>query len=284
MNMSYRHECSGRSCREASRLYWFSRTPVAGFAVCLAVWLAVSISAPLPTQAAAVELVVSVAASLTDVATEVKPLFEAAHPGIRLSFNFGSSGSLGEQIERGAPVDVFIAAAEAPVNQLVRQGLIDESSVRHLAVNRLVLIRPLRSPTVTANDWNDLGSEQIRRVAIGNPEHVPAGEYAKRTLEFLGLWDRVVPKLVLGEDVRQVLQYVRLGAVEAGIVYATDAASAPDVALVAEAPGGSHPPIVYPIAPLRTSRHRDGAEAFVRFMFSEEARNILSRYGFDPAE
>src|SRR5690606_36172960 len=130
-----------------------------------------------------------------------------------------------QQIERGAPVDVFIAAAEAPVEQLVRRGFIAQSAVRHVAANRLVLIVPARPGAAFVHGWKDLRGERVRRVGIGNPDHVPAGAYAKQALEFLGLWNELRPKLVMGEDVRQVLQYVRLGAVDAGIVYATDAAS-----------------------------------------------------------
>ena len=236
------------------------------------------------SHAAAVELVVSVAASLTDAISEVKPRFEAAHPNVRLVLNSGSSGALQQQIERGAPVDAFISAAEDPVNRLVERGFLDQSAVRLVAANRLVLVVPALSNAVAVGDWADLTSARVQRVAIGNPDHVPAGLYAKQTLEFLGLWDQLRPKLVMGEDVRQALQYVRLGAVDAGIVYSTDAAAAPEVAVVAEAPVGSHAPIVYPAAPIQTSRRLKEAEAFVEFLFSDEARQVLKRHGFSPVD
>lgn len=244
----------------------------------------IAVAAPHSVQGASVRLVVSVAASLTDAIAEVKPLFEQAYPSVTLQFNFGSSGALQQQIERGAPVDVFVSAAEAPINHLVEKGLIADGSVRHAAYNRLVLIRPMRPSRVLVDAWADLLGERVERVAIGNPEHVPAGVYAQRTLEFLGLWDHLRPKVIMGEDVRQTLQYVRLGAVDAGIVYATDAATVSDVVVVAKAPDGSHPPVVYPVAPIRTSRHPGEAEAFVRFLLADEAQQILSKHGFVPAE
>ena len=264
--------------------------------------------------AAPAELVVSAAASLADAVAAIKPHFEAAYPGIRLVINTGSSGALQQQIERGAPVDAFIAAAEGPVEQLVQKGFIEPGDVRYIAGNRLVLIRPedparpaggqaaaggatsARSATsagspalgnsalALVNDWQDLATARVRRVAIGNPEHVPAGIYGKQVLESLGLWESVRRKLVMGEDVRQVLQYVRIGAVDAGIVYATEAASAPDVAVVAEAPPGSHTPVVYPAAPIRSSRRLSEARAFVDFFLSDTAQRILAEYGFLPAE
>lgn len=246
--------------------------------------LVFAISAPFSVHAAAVELIVSVPASLTDAVTEIQPHFEAAFPDVKLRLNFGSSGALQQQIEHGAPVDVFISAADAPVNQLIERGLIAESSVRPVAANRLVLISPAHRSAVAIDDWADLQSERVRRVAVGDPQHVPAGIYARETLESLALWDPLQPRFVLGEDVRQVLQYVRLGAVDAGIVYSTDAASAPLVKVVAAAPVGSHHPIIYPAAPIQTSRHPEEAHAFVEFLLSEAARQVFSKHGFSPVE
>ena len=233
--------------------------------------------------AAGVELVVSVAASLKDVALELKPLFEAKHPDVTLLYNFGSSGALERQIERGAPVDVFLSAAEDPVARLAGRGLVAPESIRYVASNRLVLIAPARGRANAPAGWKSLAEAAVRSVAVGNPGHVPAGMYARQVLDFLGLWASLQPKLVTTEDVRQALHYVRIGAVDAGVVYATDAASAPEVRVVAEAPPGSHAPILYPAARIQTSRHPREADAFVEYLFTDEAREVFARHGFGAA-
>lgn len=234
--------------------------------------------------AAGVQLVVSVAASLTDVALEVKPLFEAKHPGVTILYNFGSSGALEQQIERGAPVDVFLSAAEEPVARLISRGLVAAESVRYVASNRLVLIAPARSALNAPTGWAGLGEATVRSVAIGNPEHVPAGMYARHVLDSLGVWESLLPKIVTTEDVRQALHYVRIGAVDAGLVYATDAASSPEVQVIAEAPAGSHAPILYPVARIEASRHPSEVDAFVEYLFTDEVRKIFARHGFGAAE
>lgn len=238
----------------------------------------------LAASAAGAELIVSVAASMTDVAQELKPLFEEAHPGVKVLFNFGSSGALQRQIEHGAPVDVFLSAAIEPVERLLKQGHVVPGSVRYVAGNRLVLIRPAAGAASSVDGWTSLADRAVRSVAIGNPHHVPAGIYGREALEALGLWEAILPKLVFAEDVRQVLHYVRTGAVDAGVVYATDAATSTGVQVVAEAPAGSHGPVIYPVARVQGSRHPQLADAFIAFLFTQEAREILARYGFSPVE
>lgn len=230
-----------------------------------------------------VVLIVSAAASLGRALLELQPEFHRQHPGIRVRFNFGSSGALQAQIARGAPVDVFISAAQAPMDALIASGHVGPAAVRDLASNRLVLVRP-EPPTrgEPVSTWADLATDRARRIAIGNPAHVPAGQYARAVLEHLDLWTLVQPKLVFGEDVRQVLTWVERGEVEAGLVYWSDAAGSARVRVVAEAPPGSHLPIVYPMAGLRDSRHPDAAATFMEFLLGPTGQATLARHGFQP--
>ncbi|MDB4895222.1 MAG: modA [Firmicutes bacterium] len=254
-----------------------------GMALCgalLALSLTACSAAPKPTaQQAPTEVVVSAAASLADVMKPLQSGFEADNPTIKLRFNFGSSGSLQQQIEQGAPVDLFISAATAPMDAIVAKQLVSQSAVKQLAGNKVVLIRP-KSDANGITTWTQLTDSQVKHIALGNPQHVPAGQYGKAVLEKLGLWDRVQGHLILGEDVRQVLNYVESGEVQAGLVYSTDAAQSQKVVVVAEAPAGSHPPVVYPMAVLKDAQHAAQAEAFASYLLSPKGQQVLRQYGF----
>lgn len=230
-------------------------------------------------QARPTEIIVSAAASMKDALNDASAAFSANHPEIRVKLNLGSSGTLQQQIIQGAPVDIFIAAAPEQVDSLVQKSLVEPDSVRMLASNKVVLICPKAGPG-SVKAWDDLKQEQVTRIAIGNPQHVPAGQYAMAVLHSLGLAEAVEKRLVLGADVRQVLNYVETGAVEAGIVYATDAAVSQKVQVVAEAPSGSHPPVVYPMAELRESKHRREARQFADYLLSAPGQEILAKFGF----
>jgi molybdate transport system substrate-binding protein len=194
-------------------------------------------------------------------------------------FNFASSGTLQQQIERGAPVDVFISAADKQMNALAAKNLIVPSTRRVLAHNELVLIVP-RTSRVTVKSFSDLSNPLVRRVAIGAPASVPAGQYAEQMLRKLGLWNSVRPKAVQGKDVREVLTQVALGNVDAGLVYRTDAATTPQVRIVKSAPRGSHRPINYPMALVTSTRNGETARAFLRFLQTQRAKAVLKRRGF----
>jgi molybdate transport system substrate-binding protein len=227
------------------------------------------------------ELTVSAAISLREGFQRIAREFEAAHPGYRLALNFASSGHLQRQIERGAPVDVFASAANRQMDALAKAKQLHPGSRKVFATNRLVLIRPKKSGFVKS--FATLGRDFRGRLVIGNPAHVPAGSYAKQLLESLGYWKSLQPKLVLSDHVRQVLDYVSRGEVDAGIVYRTDALNGKKrVHVVEEAPSGSHKPIEYPIAIVAGTRHLDGAKAFLRFVIGERGQQILVRFGFGP--
>lgn len=236
-----------------------------------------------PIENPPAELVVSAAASLQDALKEIQTAYETEHSSIKLRFNFGSSGALQQQIAQGAPADLFISAATGPMEQLVKAGLVEQSAVQTLVTNSVVLIRSADGPGVV-RDWGDLTSDGVQRIAIGNPQHVPAGQYGQAVLESLDLWAGVEPRLILGEDVRQVLHYVASGEVQAGIVYGTDAATSSKVTVIATAPAGSHAPIRYPIAVVKGSKQATQAEHFTKYLLSEKGQQVLSKYGFGPAQ
>ncbi|MHB9146777.1 MAG: molybdate ABC transporter substrate-binding protein [Symbiobacteriia bacterium] len=233
-----------------------------------------------PQPAVRAELTLSAAASLTDVLRAALPAFERAHPGVIVHLNLGSSGALANQIAQGAPADAFIAAGEEPVSRLVQQGLVDAPTVERFVENRLVLIIPADGPQAV-KDWADLTNPAVRHIALANPAHVPAGQYGQATLEALGLWDKVQPRLVFGEDVRQTMQFVEAGEADAGLVYQTDAATSRKVKVAAQAPAGSHPPIVYPIAFVKGSRHPQQAQALITYLLGPEVAAELRAAGFE---
>ena len=198
------------------------------------------------------ELTVSAAASLTNAFPEIGKRFEQLHPGAKVIFNFAASGALLQQIAQGAPVDVFASADQKTMDQAQEKGLIVPASRKNFVSNTLVLIVPQDSKLALTGP-KDLLLPKVKRVAVGNPDSVPAGRYAKKALTKAGLWQALQPKLIPGESVRQVLDYVSRGEVDAGLVYATDAAIAKGkVKTVAQVQG--HQPIVYPAALVAASR------------------------------
>ena len=227
----------------------------------------------------AVTLTVSAAASLREAVTEIDSLYGAEHPDVRVRANFGASGALRQQIEQGAPVDVFISASERHVDALQQAGRIDPRSRRVLAGNTLVLVVPASSPSPPV-DFRALAGPTVKRVAIGAPASVPAGEYAEQVLRALGIAEAVAPKAVYAQNVRQVLAYVESGEVDAGIVYATDAKVSPRVRVAAAAPAGTHGPIAYPIALVTPAAHEAQARAYAAYLLGPRGREVLARRGF----
>ncbi len=223
-------------------------------------------------------LTVSVAASLQNAMAEIAPVFERSHSGIKLSFNFAGSGTLEQQVERGAPVDVFFPAAPKPMDALAAKGLILADTRRDLLRNQVVLIVPQGSNG--PKRFQDLAGGGVKLIALGDPASVPAGDYGRQTLQALHVWDAVQNKLVLAKDVRQVLAYVETGNADAGIVYATDARESGKVRVAETAPEDSHVPVVYPVAVIRDSRNAAAARAFVLYLAGSYASGVFTRHGF----
>ena len=235
------------------------------------------------STAAAVDLTVSAAMSLKNAFTELGPIFEASHPGMRVYFNFASSGDLAHQIAGGAPADVYASASQRWMDFLAQQDLVLAETRRDFAGNRMVLIVPAGAPARVA-DFAGLVAAQVQHITIGNPASVPAGRYAAEVLRTLGVYDACASRLILGAHVRQVLDYVARGEVDAGIVYATDALSrSREVRQVAVAPPTSHTPVRYPLAVVRATGSELLARSFVSFVTtSAAAAEVLQRNGFEP--
>lgn len=230
-------------------------------------------------KAGAAELTVSAAASLGNALRDIAPLFEAAHPGTRLQFNFAASGALLQQIAKGAPVDVFISADQVTMDQAQRQGLVLAQQRRNVVSNALVLIVPARSAAVP-RALADLSQPVYARIAIGLPASVPVGRYTHGVLEAAGLWATLVPKVIGANNVRQALDYVARAEVDAGFVYATDAALMPDKVRVAFVVPTAQP-ILYPAAALTLAPQPAAAQRFVDFLLVPAAQAVLARHGFD---
>lgn len=227
----------------------------------------------------AVTLNVSAAASLTDAITAVNNLYMQENENVEILTNLAASGTLQQQIEQGAPADVFISAAAKQMNALEEAGLILNETRQDLLNNKVVLIVPTNS-TLGLTDFMDILNDDVEQVALGDPEFVPAGTYGKQALELLGIYDDVQSKLILGSDVRQVLAYVEGGNVDAGIVYSTDAAISDSVEVVADAPDEINSKIVYPVAVIKASTNVEAANDYIDFLFSGEAKAIFEEYGF----
>src|SRR5262249_55629143 len=186
-----------------------------------------------------------------------------------------------KQIESGAPVDVFASAGIPQMGALATQGLIAPETRRDFARKTLVLIVPADSTSGIAS-FTDLGGATVTKLAVGNPKTVPVGPFAEQALSRLGLWERLGPRLILAEDVRQALDYVARGEVDAGLVYASDVRAAGGrVRTVATAPADSHDPILYPIAVVRASSRQEAARAFIDAVLSDEGQRILEKNGFE---
>jgi len=231
-------------------------------------------------RAAEREILVSAAITLKEALAEAGAAFERMHPDVRVAFNFASSGQLKAQIENGAPVDVFISASGDEMTALAAKGLLLPDTRVDIARNELVLVRRAAEAGALSS-IGDLGRAGVRRIAVGNPASVPAGRYAREVLAQAGLTAAVAAKLILAENVRQVLDYVARGEVDAGFVYRTDARVDARVTVVAEAPAASHAPILYPAAALKTTRDAEAARAFVAFLGSPEGRALFAKHGFE---
>jgi molybdate transport system substrate-binding protein len=224
------------------------------------------------------DLTVSAAVSLQDALEAIKPIYENNKTTVDITYNFGSSGSLQQQIEQGAPVDIFISAAAKQMDALEAKNLLLPGTRRDLLRNKVVLIVPKDNTTIKS--FEDLGTNALTQIALGEPESVPAGKYAGEIFTSLGILDAVKSKAVYGKDVRQVLNYVATGNVDAGIVYISDAKASDDVKVVAIAPEDSHSPVIYPIAVLQDSANPEAAKELEDFLFTFEAQTMFKEYGF----
>ncbi|MBN1322278.1 MAG: molybdate ABC transporter substrate-binding protein [Thermoleophilia bacterium] len=227
------------------------------------------------------ELTISAASSLKAAFTEAAAAFDEAN-NAKTTLNFDASGTLQKQIESGAPVDVFAAAAMKQVNALVEGGFIDEAAVRVFAGNEIVVAMPVDSSLEVAS-FEDLTKADVKKVAYGDPAAAPHGVYAEETMATLGILDQVKPKVIYTKNASQTLTYVTSGEVDAGIMFSTDAvAGGEEVKVAAVSDPSWHGTIVYPAAMVAASKNKDLAQAFVDFLVGPEGQAILQKHGFVP--
>jgi molybdate transport system substrate-binding protein len=224
------------------------------------------------------DITVFAAASLTDALKEIGAAYEKTS-GDKVAFNFAASNTLEMQIKAGAPADLFFSADEAKMNDMEKQGLIAKDTRKDLLSNTLVIVVPADS-TATLTSAAQLTDPQFKKIALGQPESVPAGIYAKEYLTKLGIWDKVSPQVVPSESVRTALAAVETGDAEAGIVYKTDALHSKKVKIAYEVPAAEGPAITYPIALVADSKHAATAAKFQAYLSDPASQEIFQKYGF----
>ncbi|MGA9377772.1 MAG: molybdate ABC transporter substrate-binding protein [Phormidium sp.] len=227
-------------------------------------------------------ILVSAAASLKDSLGEIKQAYQKVKPNVTVTYNFGASGTLLQQIASGARADVFISAAQKQMNELQQKNLIVPETKRNLLTNSVVLIVPKNSTTVTS--FKSLTSPNVKRIAVGEPRSVPVGQYTEEIFKNLGILDQLKPKFTYSNTVRNVLAVVESGNADAGVVYATDAKISNQVKVVETAAANLHSPVVYPMAVLKNSKNVPAAKEYAQFLQSANARSIFTKYGFGIAK
>lgn len=241
-------------------------------------FLSLILTLALALPALAGELTVSAAASLTESINEIKALFEKANPGVTVVANYAASGPLLKQIQQGAPVDVFISANQKFMDLAAKENLVAEGTRLDVVANDLVIAVPAGNPA-KVKDLASLKQAGVKRIGVGNPDSVPAGQYAKAALTKAGMWESLSPAFIFGESVRQVLDYVRRAEVDAAFVYATDAIQAGSaVSIAAVVPLDQN--VSYPAAVLAAAPQAKEAKAFLAFLISPQAQAVFKAKGF----
>jgi molybdate transport system substrate-binding protein len=239
---------------------------------------ATALSSLMPSPARADEILVSAAASLSDILTEISGVYQSQSKH-RIRFNFGPSSGLARQIDQGAPADIFFSADLPQMDNLDRKGRLEPGTRKNLLSNQLVIIVPADS-RLTLSSPRDLLKADIKRIALAEPSFVPVGVYSGKYLTGEGLWDQIKPKVVPVQDVRATLASVASGNVEAGFVYKTDAAISKKVRIVYEVPLEKGPRITYPAAVLRKSKRKEAARDFMNYLSGAAGKNLFKKHGF----
>lgn len=228
----------------------------------------------------AVELNISAAASLKEAMTDIQAEYKKVKQNVTLTVNFGASGSLEQQIEQGAPCDIFISAGQSQMKALDEKSLLLENTKKDLVKNDLVLVGP-KDTTITS--LSDLTSDKVKKIAVGEPKSVPAGQYADETFTKLGIKDSISSKLVFAKDVKEVLAWSTSGNAEVGFVYKSDALSSNDAKIIETVSEDKHSPITYPIGIIKASKLPDEAKAFEDFLYTDTCKKIFEKYGYGIA-
>jgi molybdate transport system substrate-binding protein len=246
-------------------------------------WLCAAVVAALaltlvPVSARADEILVSAAASLTDVLKEMAGGYQSKSKQT-VRFNFGPSSGLARQIEEGAPADLFFSADLSQMEKLDKSGRLEPGTRKNLLSNQLVIIVPADSKLALSSP-KDLLKSEVKRIALAEPSSVPVGVYSKKYLSDEGLWTNVEAKVVPVQDVRATLASVESGNVEAGFVYKTDAAVSKKVKIIYEVPIEKGPKITYPVAIVRESKHKEAARDFLYYVQTPAGKGLFRKYGF----
>jgi molybdenum ABC transporter, periplasmic molybdate-binding protein len=228
----------------------------------------------------AIELNISAAASLKEAMTDIQEEFKKVKPNVTLTVNYGASGSLQQQIEQGAPCDIFISAGQSQMKALNDKSLLLDNTVKDLVKNDLVLVGP-KDTTITS--VSDLNTDKVKKIAVGEPKSVPAGKYADEVFTSLGIKDAVNSKLVFAKDVKEVLAWSTSGNAEVGFVYKSDALSSPNSKIIETIAADKHSPITYPIGVIKATKNPDAAKAFEDFLFTDTCKVIFEKYGYGIA-
>ena len=251
--------------------FWQMRKPCASLVVFILFF-------SIQSFALADEVLVSAAASLTDVLKEIGGAYQAKGKNT-VNFNFGPSNGLARQIEEGAPADIFFSADLAQMDNLEKNGRLEPGTRKNLLSNQLVIIVPADSK-LTISSPKDLLKAEIKKIVLAEPTSVPVGVYSSKYLEGEGLWDKIKEKIVPVLDVRATLAAVESGNVEAGFVYKTDGAISKKVKVVYEVPIDKGPKIIYPVAMVKESKKKDAARDFLNFALSPAGKDSFKKYGF----
>lgn len=225
-----------------------------------------------------IDLTISAAISLSEVLTELKTLYESENDMVNITYNFGGSGTLSQQIQQGAPVDIFISANEQWMDRLQKEQLIVEHTLTTVAMNELVLIG--KFDVKNEQTIEQYLTQRDAIIAIGHPDTVPAGKYGKQTLVALNLYDKLKNELILAKDVRQVLTYVESGNADYGFVYKSDALTSKTSDILVTIDEHLHEPIIYPAALLTNAPNEEAANEFLLFLMSEDAKRVFETHGF----
>lgn len=229
-----------------------------------------------------VELNISAAASLKEVMADLETEYKKNNENVTLVVNYGSSGSLQQQIEQGAPCDLFISAGQKQMNALKEEGLLLDDTTKNLVENSLVLIA---AKDVEIKAFDELKADEITHIAVGEPESVPAGKYADEVLTNTGIKDSISDKLVFAKDVKEVLAWVSSGNADVGFVYLSDALSSKSVSIVENIQQvNEHSTITYPVSVIKDSSNIDEAKKFEEFLFTYEAQKIFNKYGYQSVD
>lgn len=239
------------------------------------------------------EILISVAASLQDCVNEIKDNYSKTKPEVKVVINYGSSGTLQNQIEQGAPVDIFISAGKSQMDSLENKNLLLEDTRINLLGNQLVLVtakdnNDINKDTDSNTDkyddkvtsLSDLNKSEIKQIGVATPTTVPAGEYTQEALSNLGYWESLQPKFVFAKDVKQVLAYVETRNVDAGFVYLSDAKTSDKVDIMLNVPENLHATIIYPAAVTTDTKNKEAAKDFMEYLQGSEAKQVFVKYGF----